>query len=133
MTLSEAIYTYAKTVSGLTAILGSGSAMKFWPVAVLETKTPPFAFYEEEKDASYQTHDGPGTLKSSVVKFTAVGVDPDAAEALAAAFESAFSGFRGKMSTVPVQGVLWQGSSPSYQWTEQDFAVDCTCKFWFIL
>ncbi len=134
MTLGEGIYAYAKTVSAITAILGVGDAIQFYPIAAQEQKAPPVAFYEEDKDSSYDTQESAGATVSSVVTISLVATDTPTLATLEQAVRSAFAHLVNVlMGTVPVQGVLYQSSSPSYQWEEQQFAVDLKFKFWYVL
>jgi hypothetical protein len=131
--LGAGIFAWAQTVDTLTALLGSGDAMQLYPVATLSTKPLPFSVYEEERDTAYTTHDGPPSLASSKVMISSIAADPQAANDLAEAFRAVLDHFSGTMGTVRVQGVIYEGSSPAYQWEEQQFAVDATFKFWYTL
>lgn len=131
--LASGLFSWIKTVSAITDVIGADADCHFYPVAVLETKTPPLIVYEEQKDTTTTTHNDPATLASSRVSFACMAGDPPGAVALAEALRVALSNFRGLMGTVYVQGVLYEGSSPSYQWEAQRFAVDATFKFWYLL
>jgi len=131
--LGTGLYAWVQTVSTLTAVLGTGDDCQFYPVAVLESKVPPLVVYEEDKDEEPATLTDAATVASSLVKFACIGSDTLEASNLAGLVHDAlvnpkFSGF---MGTVYVQGVLYKGSSPAYQWEEQQFAVDLTFKFWY--
>jgi hypothetical protein len=131
--LGAGLFAWAQTVSTITDLLGADADIQLYPIAVLEQKTPPFAIYEEEKDTAVTTHNDAPTLASSRVSISCFGATPDDAGQLAEAFRGALTNFRGAMGDVTVQGVIYEGSSPAYQWEEQQFAVDVTFKFWYSL
>lgn len=131
--LSSGLFAWIKTVAPITAVIGEGDVCQFYPVAVLEGKTPPLIVYEEQKDTTTTTHNDPSTVASSRVSFSCLAVDPAHAGDLANTLRIALSNFRGLMGSVAVQGVIYEGSSPSYQWEGQRFAVDATFKFWYAL
>ena len=131
--LGTGLFSWIQTVSAITSVIGAGAACQFYPVAVLEKKTPPLIVYEDQKDTTTTTHNDPSTVASSRVSFACMAVDPEHAGALAELLRVALSNFRGTMGTVVVQGVIYEGSSPSYAWDSQRFAVDATFKFWYAL
>lgn len=132
--LGSALYAWIKTQASVTGIIGTGDACQFYPVAVLEQKTPPLIVYQEEKDEAYTTHNELPSLGSSRVSFACIAVDTTGATALAEALRVALLSFAGGlMGTLPVAKVQYKGSSPAYQWEEQQFAVDATFKFYYSL
>lgn len=131
--LGSGLFSWIKTVSAITDVIGAGADCQFYPVAVLGTKTPPLIVYEEQRDTAVTTHTNPSSLASSRVSFSCMAVDPAHAGALAELLRIALSNFSGAMGSVQVQGVIYEGSSPSYAWEGQKFAVDATFKFWYSL
>ncbi len=129
--LGSGLFAWVKTVSALTDLIGVGDACQFYPVAALEEKTLPLIVYEEQRDVQVTTHTSPPTLASSRVSFYCMAVDTAGAGALAEALRTALVNFSGAMGSVTVQGVIYEGSSPSYQFDAQSFSVDATFKFWF--
>ena len=132
--LGSGLYSWVKTVSAITAILGTGDSIQFYPTAVLEEKTPPVAFYEDDVDAAESIQDTQPTVQYSDVRFSFVGSDTVTPKQLAIVFWNALQGFSGAMGSVNVQAVLCKKkATPSYQWSAQQFAVDAEYRFSYSL
>jgi hypothetical protein len=125
--LTSGLFAWSQTVSAITSLIGT----QWYPVSVTEQKAPPMVYVQEQKDAEDAQHDAPATAAMSRVTFTCVGRTPWEAAQLAGAVHDALitPRFVGAMGPVWVQGVLFKGSSPSYQWMERQFAVDADYDF----
>lgn len=133
--LGAGIFAWAQTVGPLTALLGAGDAVRLYPIATLSTKPLPVVIYEEEKDAEAARHDAPATAATSRVKFACKSATPEEATALHQALYGGVMVFRfgGDMGGVHVQAVLYESSSPAYEWEEQEWVVDAEYKFCYNL
>lgn len=132
--LGSGLFSWIKTVPAITDVIGAGQDCQFYPVATLGGKVPPLIVYEGLKDATTTTHNDPSTVASSRVSFSCIAIDPAHAEALAGLLTDALRTLRNvMMGDVRVQGVICEGSSPSYAWEAQRFAVDASFKFWYAL
>ena len=134
--LGAGLFSWVKTIDAITAIIGAADACQFYPVADLSGSVPPKIVYEEAKDQTYQVQDAAPTVASSMVSFSCIGRSTSEATALAEALYAAikplfFDG--GAMGDVAIHRAHYHGSSPAYQWEEQQFAVDVQMKLWFVL
>lgn len=133
--LHSALYTWVRTVTAITAIIGTPP--RFYPVSAMQSEALPFAVYEEDQHEQPDTQDAGASVLPSTVRIACIAIDVLGARALCEAFKTALTPpapgapFTGAMGAVNVQRVLFKGASPAYQWAEQQFAVDASFKFWY--
>lgn len=131
--LGNALFAWASEV--LPEYLTVGGEFQFYPIAALETKNPPLAYYEEDIDGSEQMQDRYPSIQHSTVRFACVGEDPPSAKRIADAFyrsliEFTNGGTQFTMGQLNVHAVIClKRQTPSYQWEENQFAVDAEYKF----
>lgn len=132
--IATGLYTWVQTQSAITALIGAGDACQFYPVAVQVGKTPPLVIWDEDAQAAETVQDQQPTLQNSIMHFTFIASDLPTCRILANAFNQVLQNFTGMMGAVQVQAVLSiKSAMPSYEWGEQQFAIDAEYKFSYTL
>lgn len=104
--------TYCKAQSGITALIGSGTACRLYPDGPKQGAALPFAFLEQTNG------DAPSTLSTTlagcgveqeIIDLFAIGATKAAAAALQEAFRLVLQNYRGLMGAIHVRDVTIVG------------------------
>ncbi len=97
-TIEEAITTKMLATSAITALIGSGSAARLYPLVVPQTAALPAIAYQKISSPKEQAHTGSSHLARSRIQFTCEADDYSTVKALATAVKQCWNSFRGIVS-----------------------------------
>ena len=103
-TIEEAIVTKVLATSAITALIGSGSAARIYPLVIPQTAALPALAYQKISSPKEQSHSGSSHLCRSRFQFTCVATDYAAVKSLATAVKNCWNSFRGTVSSVRIDG-----------------------------
>ncbi len=115
-TIEDAVFSILSTTSGVTALIGSGTAARIYPLVIPQTAALPAMAYQCIDSPKEHAHDGPSHLARTRLQLSCVAASPSAARSLAAAIRQALDGYRGTVSGVRIDGILVDDARD--QWLE---------------
>ncbi len=103
-TIEEAVVAKMAATSAITALIGSGTAMRLYPLVVPQTVALPAVAYQKISSPKEQAHDGPSNLARSRFQFTCEAETYAGVKAVATAIKNCWNSFRGTVSGVRIDG-----------------------------
>ena len=103
-TIEEAVASKMASTSAITALIGSGSAMRLYPLVVPQTAALPAVAYQKVSSPKEQAHTGSSHLARSRFQFTCEADTYAAVKSLATAVKNCWNSFRGTVSGVRIDG-----------------------------
>lgn len=89
--MKKALRDYAKTFPALTALLGSGSAIRFWHQHAPAPASLPYVVYQAIGGEGINHQQGASALRERRVQFTIVGTNAGETDAVAEALRTSFN------------------------------------------
>lgn len=108
-TIEEAVVTKMLATSAITALIGSGSTARLYPLVVPQTAPLPAIAYQKISSPKEQMHPGPSHLARSRIQFTCEADDYSTVKALAAAVAQCWNSFKGIVSPSTTDSLSVQG------------------------
>jgi hypothetical protein len=106
MAIEEAVNTRLLAVSAVTALVGSGTAARIYPLVIPQDAQRPAISYQKISSPKTISHSGDSNLSRSRFQFTCQAETYTSVKALATAVRNAFIGYRGTISGVRIDGGL---------------------------
>lgn len=105
-TIEEAVNALLLATSTVTALVGSGTAARIYPLVIPQDAARPAIAYQKISSPKTMSHSGTSNLARSRFQFTMQAATYTSAKALAAAVRTALIGYRGTVSGVRIDGIL---------------------------
>lgn len=105
-TIEEALNALLLATAGVTALTGSGTSARIYPLRVPQDVTRPAIAYQKISSPKTLSHGGTSHLARSRFQFTCQAETYTSAKALAAAVRDGLIGYRGTVSGVRIDGIL---------------------------
>jgi len=105
-TIEEAVNALLLATSTVTALVGSGSSARIFPLVIPQNAARPAIAYQKISSPKTMSHSGSSNLARSRFQFTFQAATYTSAKALAAAVRNALIGYRGTVSGVRIDGIL---------------------------
>ena len=107
-TIEEAVNALLLATSTVTALVGSGSAARIFPLVIPQDAARPAIAYQKISSPKTMSHSGSSHLARSRFQFTVQAATYTSAKALAAAVRDGLIGYRGTVSGVRIDGILFE-------------------------
>lgn len=105
-TIEEAVNTLLLATATITAIVGSGTAARIYPLRIPQDATRPALAYQKISSPKQMSHGGSSNLARSRFQFTCQCETYTSVKTLTAALRNALIGYRGTVSGVRIDGIL---------------------------
>lgn len=105
-TIEEAVNTRLMAVAAITALVGTGTAARIYPLVIPQDAIRPALAYQKTNSPKEHSHSGSSNLARSRFQFTCQAETYTSAKALAAAVRDGLIGYRGTISGVRIDGIL---------------------------
>jgi hypothetical protein len=103
-TIEEALVTRMLATSTITALIGSGTTARLFPLVIPQTATLPAIAYQKISSPKEQAHTGSSHLCRSRLQITCEADNYAAVKALATAVKDCWNSFRGTVSGLRIDG-----------------------------
>jgi hypothetical protein len=123
--------TYLKTQGGITALVGSGTSARIYPMYAKEGASLPMLVYVQSGGESYRHLSGGSGMRRSVVQVYACAATQAGADALAEQVRLSLANHRGAMGDSTVNDCQ-QASSPITNFDEAEDASDSR-RYWTMI
>ncbi len=103
-TIEEAVVARMAGYAGLTALIGSGSAMRLYPLVIPQDAALPAIAYQKISSPKEQSHSGSSHLARSRLQLTCEAETYAGVKAVAAQVRECWWGFAGTVAGVRIDG-----------------------------
>lgn len=127
--VEEAVNAILKAASGVTALVGSGTAARIYPNVVPQDAALPAMAYQRISALRRATHGAPASLARPRIQLTMLSESYSQVKSLAAAVREALDGYQGTAANVKVGAALVEdetdeyGSSNNLHVVRQDYMI----------
>ncbi len=121
--LDAGIYTYLKTVTGITSLVGTGNNARIYPLKLPQNPTLPAIVFTKISEQHVECMTGSAGLAMARIQFDCWAENKDQAEDLSEALRQALQGYKGSMGSVTVQGVHFMNEMDDFEQGIDDFRI----------
>jgi len=112
-TIEEALVYKMANTAAITALIGSGSVMRLYPLVVPQTAALPAVAYQKISSPKEQSHSGSSHLARSRFQITCEAETYAGVKALATAVKNCWNSYRGTVNNVRIDGCAIDNDSDS--------------------
>jgi hypothetical protein len=126
-TIEDAIVFRMAGTTAITALIGSGSAMRLYPLVTPQTAPSPAIAYQKISSPKEQAHTGSSHLARSRFQFTCQADDYATAKRLATAVRQCWDSYRGTVMLDTINGMRIDGCAID---NEMDSQIERQAAVW---